>query len=79
MARRVISLDEKIEKAQEYVATTKAKYEEAVNALEKLLRKRQEQDNKKLLEAFAASDKSLDEVIRFTQADTSVKNGEDDE
>ena len=65
MARRTISLDEKIEKAQADVATAKARYDKAVDALEKLLKKRQEMDNKKLIEAFLASDKSLSEVMSF--------------
>ena len=69
MARRVITLDEKIEKAQMDVALAKAKYDKAVNELEKLLKKRQEKDNKKLLEAFAESEKTLAEVIEFLQGE----------
>ena len=46
MARRVATLEEKIEKAQINVAETKAKYDKAVDELEKLLTKRQERDNK---------------------------------
>ena len=69
MARRVITLDEKIEKAQMDVALAKAKYDKAVNELEKLLKKRQEKDNKKLLEAFAESEKNLAEVIEFLQGE----------
>ena len=49
MARRVITLEEKIEKAEADVAQAKTKYDKAVDALEKLLTKRQERDNKKLL------------------------------
>ena len=52
MARRVVTLEEKIEKAQIDVAEAKAKYDKAVDELEKLLTKRQERDNKQLLEAF---------------------------
>ena len=37
MARRSISLEEKIEKAQASVASAKAKYDVAVEELEKLL------------------------------------------
>ena len=39
MARRVVTLEEKIEKAQINVAETKAKYDKAVDELEKLLYK----------------------------------------
>lgn len=69
MARRIVSLDEKIEQAQADVAAAKAKYDKAVDALEKLLTKRKERDNKKLLEAFSESDKTLAEVIAFLQGD----------
>ena len=55
MARRVVTLEEKIEKAQINVAETKAKYDKAVDELEKLLTKRKERDNKQLLEAFSES------------------------
>ena len=46
MARRVVTLEEKIEKAQINVAETKVKYDKAVDELEKLLTKRKERDNK---------------------------------
>lgn len=49
MARRVVILEEKIEKVQINVAETKAKYDKAVDELEKLLMKRKERDNKQLL------------------------------
>ena len=65
MARRVITLDEKIEKAQADVAAAKAKYDKAVDVLEKLLTKRKERGNKELLEAFSNSEKSLAEVMAF--------------
>lgn len=37
MARRVVTLEEKIEKAQINVAETKVKYDKAVDELEKLV------------------------------------------
>ena len=49
------------------VAEAKAKYDKAVDELEKLLTKRQERDNKQLLEAFSESEKTLAEVIDFLQ------------
>ena len=67
MVRRVVTLEEKIEKAQINVAETKAKYDKAVDELEKLLTKRKERDNKQLLEAFSKSEKTLAEVIEFLQ------------
>lgn len=67
MARRVVTLEEKIEKAQINVAETKVKYDKAVDELEKLLTKRKERDNKQLLEAFSKSENTLAEVIEFLQ------------
>ena len=46
MARRVVTLEENIEKAQINVAETKVKYDKPVDELEKLLTKRKERDNK---------------------------------
>ena len=74
MARRVVTLEEKIEKAQINVAETKAKYDKAVDELEKLLTKRKERDNKQLLEAFSESGKTLAEVIEFLQGNKSLED-----
>ena len=67
MARRVVILEEKIEKVQINVAETKVKYDKAVDELEKLLMKRKKRDNKQLLKAFSESEKTLAEVIEFLQ------------
>ena len=74
MARRVVTLEEKIEKAQINVAETKAKYDKAVDELEKLLTKRKERDNKQLLEAFSESEKTFAEVIEFLQGNKSLED-----
>lgn len=71
MARRSISLEEKIEKAQASVASAKAKYDVAVDELEKLLSKKREMQSKKLLKAFADSDKSCDEIMAFLKSSKS--------
>ncbi|MBM6855219.1 hypothetical protein H6B11_13860 [Mediterraneibacter glycyrrhizinilyticus] len=63
MARRVVILEEKIEKVQINVAETKVKYDKAVDELEKLLMKRKERDNKQLLKAFSESEKRGCRVI----------------
>ena len=67
MARRVISLDEKIEKAEAVVAATKKKYDATLDELERLVTKRKQLDDKKVLEAYHASEKSIDEIIAFLQ------------
>ena len=59
MARRVVTLEEKIEKAQINVAETKVKYDKAVDELEKLLTKRKERDNKQLLKHSQKARKPL--------------------
>ncbi len=68
MARRVITLDEKINKAEAAVVASKAKYDAALDELERLVTKRKEQDDKKLLAAYHDGDKTLDEIIAFIQS-----------
>ena len=70
MARRTITLEEKIEKAQADVAAAKEKYDKAVDVLEQLLTKRKERDSKQLIEAFAQSKKNLADVLTFLQGDS---------
>lgn len=67
MARRVITIEEQIEKAQLEVAQAKQKYDKAVDKLEALLTKRKERDSKELIAAFTASDKTLADVLAFLQ------------
>lgn len=73
MARRTITIDEKIEKAEAAVIAAKAKYEATLDELEKLVTKRKEIDDKKVLEAYHAGRKTADEIIAFICA------GEDSE
>ena len=65
MARKSISLDEKIEKAEAAVIAAKAKYDKALDELKVLVDKRKQLDDKKVLEAYHASDKTLEEIIAF--------------
>ena len=65
MARRTISLDEKINKAQANVVALKAKYDAALDELEKLVTKRKQLEDKKVLEAYHNGGKSADEIIAF--------------
>ena len=75
MARRVVTLDEKIEAAEAVVRARKAKYDEALDDLKKLLDKRKERDDKKVLDAYHAGNKTADEIVTFIQTKT-VKSGE---
>ena len=58
MARRTITLDEKIRDAEAALAATKAKYDKALDELEKLVAKRKQLDDKKVLDAYHAGDKT---------------------
>ncbi len=69
MARRTISIDEKINQQKQAVFQAKDKYDAAVAELEKLMKKRDELRSKELLEAFANSKKSFDEVMNFLRGE----------
>ena len=71
MARRVISLDDKIAEAEAIVIARKEKYDEALDVLKKLLDKRKECDDKKVLDAYHAGTKTADEIISFIQNEAS--------
>ena len=65
MARRNIPIEEKIETQKELVSKAKDRYEAELDKLEKLMRKRDELRSKELMEAFANSERSFGEVMRF--------------
>ena len=68
MSRRVVSLDEKIEKAEAAVISAKEKYDKALDELEKLVTKRKQLNDKRLLEAYHTSERTIDEIIEFLRA-----------
>ena len=74
MARRVITLDEKIKKAEAAVAAAKAKYDAALDELAKLVEKRKQQDDKKVLAAYHAGNKTADEIVAFIESNDSETN-----
>lgn len=61
------TLEQQIEKAQEKIIRTKAAYENAVDALQKLLDKRDAQRKDNLWKAVINSSKSYDEILRFIE------------
>ena len=65
MARRSIPIEEKIETQKELVSKAKDRYEAELDKLEKLMRKRDELRSKELMEEFANSERSFEEVMRF--------------
>ena len=73
MARRTITIDEKIEKAEAAVAAAKAKYDAALDELERLVAKRKEMDDQKVLEDYHAGGKTADEIVAI------IRDGEEPE
>ena len=69
MARRTITIDEKIEKAEAAVAEAKKKYDAALDELEKLVTKKKQLDDKRILEAYHASSKTADEIVAFLNSE----------
>ena len=65
MARRSVPIEEKIESQKEVVSKAKDRYENEVDKLEKLMQKRDELRRKELMESFARSERSFEEVMRF--------------
>ena len=67
--RKTITLDEKIEKAQEAVEKMKARYDAAVKELRALLEKKDAQRKQELLKALENSSRSFDEIMEFLKAE----------
>ena len=67
MARKTILLDEKIEKAEAAVLAVKVRYDKALDELEKLVTKKKQLEDKRILKAYHESDKTADEIIAFLQ------------
>ena len=65
--RRSATLDSRITAAQEKVVRTKARYENAVKALEALMERREEIRRRELMEAVKKSDHTYEEILCFIQ------------
>ena len=63
--RITISLEEKIEKAQNAVYLAKDKYDAAVEELNQLLKKKREMQRKDIQKAFETSTRTYDEIMEF--------------
>jgi hypothetical protein len=63
--RTPISIDDKIEKAQEKVVRAKAKYDAAVVELKRLMEKRDAIRKDALMSAVTSSAKSYEEILAF--------------
>ena len=74
MARRNVSLDEKIKKAEVAMLAAKEKYDKALDEMEKLVTKRKQLNDKKVLDAYHAGNKTAEEIIEFILADKQKPN-----
>lgn len=72
MARRKLSIDNKIEQQKLVVSKTKDRYEAELEQLNQLMKKRDELRNKELLQAIEQSKRSFEEIIDFLNTDDSL-------
>ena len=71
MARRKLSINDKIEQQKLVVSKTKDRYEAELEQLNQLMKKRDELRNKELLQAIEQSKRSFEEIIDFLNTDDS--------
>ena len=71
MARRKISIDDKIEQQKLVVSKVKDRYEAELEQLNQLMKKRDELRNKELFQAIEQSKRSFEEILDFLNTDDS--------
>lgn len=71
MARRKLSIDDKIDQQTLVVSKAKDRYEAELEQLNQLMKKRDELRNKKLLQAIEQSKRSFGEIMDFLSTDDS--------
>ena len=71
MARRKISIDDKIEQQKLVVSKAKDRYEVELEQLNQLMKKRDELRNKELIRAIEQSNRSFEEIMDFLGTDDS--------
>ena len=69
MARRKISIDDRIEQQKQAVSKAKDRYEVELEQLNQLMKKRDELRNKELLQAIEHSNRSFEEIMDFLGID----------
>ncbi|MBQ6735775.1 MAG: hypothetical protein IJR00_12820 [Lachnospiraceae bacterium] len=67
--KKKLSLEEQIKAAQEKVIKTKEPYNRAIAELSALLDQRAKSREEELLEAYASSKRSFDEIMQFIRSD----------
>ena len=63
--RKKYTIDGRIKAQEDLVFKTKAKYDEYVAELDRLITKKKEMDAKTIMEAFEKSSRTLEEVLDF--------------
>ena len=71
MARRKLSIEDKIEQQKLVVSKVKDRYETELEELNQLMKKRDELRNKELLQAIEQSKRSFEEIMDFLSTDGS--------
>lgn len=71
MARRKISIDDRIEQQKLVVSKSKDRYEAELEQINQLMKKRDELRNKELLQAIEHSNRSFEEIMDFLGTDDS--------
>ena len=71
MARRKLSIDDKIEQQKLAVSKAKDRYEAELEELNQLMKKRDELRNKELLQAIEQTKRSYEEIMDFLSTDDS--------
>jgi len=71
MARRKISIDDRIEQQKLIVSKSKDRYEAELEQLNQLMKKRDELRNKELIQAIEHSNRSFEEIMDFLGTDDS--------
>lgn len=71
MARRKLSIDDKIEQQKLVVSKAKDRYEAELEQLNQLMKRRDELRNKELLHVIEQSKRSFEEIIDFLNTDDS--------
>lgn len=65
MAKRKVTIDDKIAQAESVVIKTKEKYDAALENLNRLIKKKRELEGKELMQAYEKSNRSFEEVLEF--------------
>ena len=69
---RTVDIDAKIEQQEQKILKLKAQLEDAQVEYDRLVEKKKEVDMKKILDAFAKSKRSMEEVIDFLKGKADI-------